>query len=183
MTPASLTFDIVVVLICCAVLLYCQLLARRLRALHTLKSGVGEAIVNLSGAIKQSTEANEKIASDALEALASLDTAMAQIREERQAAADLLETLDGQIHRAKRTLGTPLETAQKTAERLTSLTERARIEMDALTKAVAITNKVSMLVTSRKKQALAEARVHPLSPDADAPISSNPYRSSATQAG
>ncbi len=155
MTPISATLDLILILTSATAILYCWQLGRRLRALHELKTGVGEAIVNLSNAVKASQEAGESISEKARESLNDLNAVLAKIEENKQSAEDTIGILDGQVHRAKTRVAQSMKGADALSERLGTLTERARHELNALTKAVEIAGKVNALT---REQALRRAR-------------------------
>ncbi|MGV6820055.1 MAG: hypothetical protein ACWA5T_06105 [Parvularcula sp.] len=189
MASLPMTMDVVVLLACAAAILYCQQLARRLKRLHSLESGVGKAIVDLNMSIKGTNEANARIASQANGALEALDQAMQRVISERTAAEDTLEVLDGQMHQLQKILTQRLSEGEELSDRLETLTDRARIEMTALTKAVAITNKVSMLVSSKISRPTPSTGKGKFEPEVHtvqgqpAAAEGNPFRSTAVQAG
>ncbi|MEM9421023.1 MAG: hypothetical protein AAF986_00715 [Pseudomonadota bacterium] len=155
MTPLSATLDLILILTSATAILYCWQLGRRLRSLHNLKTGVGEAIVNLSTAVKSSQDAGESIAQNAQDALNELNDVLAKIEENKQSAEDMIGMLDGQVHRAKSRVAQSMKGADTLSERLGTLTERARHELNALTKAVEIAGKVNTLT---RDQALRRVR-------------------------
>lgn len=171
-----------------AAILYCAQLTRRLKALHDLKSGVGEAIVTLTKQIKASQEANESIVRSARDAVKDLQAAIDSVERYRQQADDLVSNLDGQVARAKSKLSQTLKSSEEVANNISVLTGRARLELKALRHGVEIASRVHAL--SPKKPggarsadpANSKATVHelarvakPRAAKAPPPAKENPY--------
>lgn len=145
MMSLSTVLDLALLLTSGTAILYCAQLTKKLKALHDLKSGVGEAIVSLSKQIKTSEEANASIVRSARDAVKDLQTAIDSVEAYRQQADDLVSNLDGQVARAKQKLSSTLKSSEEVASNITVLTGRARLELKALRHGVEIASRVNAL--------------------------------------
>ncbi|MEM6650376.1 MAG: hypothetical protein AAF603_09020 [Pseudomonadota bacterium] len=186
MTSMNITLDIILLLSCGMAIFYCYMLNRRLKALHDLKSGIGEAVVDLAKATKSSQEVSVTIATQTQEAINELNAVLDQVQDYRQEAEDILQNLDGQVHQARTKISKSLKGTETVTEKLTSLNERSRIELKALTQAVEIANKVNALTRDQMLQKVRHQKkegtltpfpqnsVRPTPPQ-DTSIKSNPF--------
>jgi ABC-type transporter Mla subunit MlaD len=158
MDTFTTTLDIVLIATSLAAVLYCWQLSRRLKALHDLKGGIGEAIVSLNAAITASREANEAIATAARTAISDCNTAIDRLAENRQLAEDVIENLDGQVHGARTKLSRTLKSAEEVAAQVGSLNERARLELNALNRAVDIASRVNGILRGQVRDRLRPTR-------------------------
>ncbi|WP_031555544.1 hypothetical protein [Parvularcula oceani] len=139
----SLSLDLTLIGTCACTLLYCWRLSRRLKAMHSLKGGVSRAIVDLSDAIKASQAASQGISRAAQEAVETLDAAHAQLASRRQETEDLIGVLEGQGRQAESRMVETQEAAEKS---LAVIASKARVELEALSEAVGIAEKITALV-------------------------------------
>ena len=130
---------------------------RRLKALHDMKSGLAKAITGLSDATQGSRDAAEAIAEQVREAMHALNDTLESVAHKKQEAEDILETLDGQVHQAKRRVTQSMKQSKELADQLFALTERSRVELGALRQGVEIANKVNALT---REQVVRRVRRH-----------------------
>lgn len=131
-----------------ASMLYCAVLSRRVAALRSTRTGIIPALKALTEAVQRSQSEAESIRRAADEAIARLNEAFDTLETRRQASEDLIGILDGQAAAAERTVAFAAqsrsrEVLQETERALEVLTQRARIEFEALSDAVEIAGRVT----------------------------------------
>lgn len=135
MMTLTMGLDLAVLGASAGAVLYCGQLARRLGQLRRAEGGTPKALAELSAAITASQESAERIAQAAAQATDEMRGAFTELSRQQQAAEDLCGMLDGQAGLAERRVAK----AQAAADAaLTSVTRRAGIELEALSRAVEI---------------------------------------------
>lgn len=135
MMTLTMGLDLAVLGASAGAVLYCGQLARRLGQLRRAEGGTPKALAELSAAITASQESAERIAQAAARATDEMRGAFTELSRQQQAAEDLCGMLDGQAGLAERRVAK----AQAAADAaLTSVTRRAGIELEALSRAVEI---------------------------------------------
>ena len=135
MDGLTMGLDLAVLATSGAAVLYCGQLGRRLGQLRRAEGGTPEALGRLTRAIEASQASAAQIALAADKATNEMRGAFAELSRQQQAAEDLSGLLDGQSAMAER----KVKQAQEAAEAaLASVTRRAGIELEALSRAVEI---------------------------------------------
>ena len=135
MMTLTMGLDLAVLGASAGAVLYCGQLARRLGQLRRAEGGTPRALADLSAAIAASQASAAQIALAAERATADMRAAFTALSAQQQAAEDLCGMLDGQAGLAERRIAK----AQAAAEAaMTSVTRRAGIELEALSRAVEI---------------------------------------------
>lgn len=88
---------------CCA--LYCWMLSRRLRALQSLRSGVGKAVVEMTQSVTAAETNLANLNREALSAVTELKEALAQVDGCEERVDTALETLDQQSRAISKEFG------------------------------------------------------------------------------
>lgn len=122
--------------------LYCMRLQVALRKLQRTDKGYGKAIAALTEATRLSKQASDDIRQQIHEAIAELDQKVGTLKGQRIEIDDLLDAMDGQMsHQVAR-----CDEARKLTEQaLTPLVHRAELEIQALTKAIEISARLSSM--------------------------------------
>ena len=144
----GIALDITLAATAGASMLYCAVLSRRVAALRSTRTGVIPAVKALTEAVQRSRSEAEGIRRAADEATAQLNETFDALEARRQASEDLIGILDGQAAAAERNLASAAqsrsqEIVQGTERALEVLTQRARIEFEALSNAVEIAGRIS----------------------------------------
>ena len=135
MMTLTMGLDLAVLSASAGAMLYCGHLARRLGQLRRAEGGTPKALAELATAITASQESAAEAALTAERAAADMRAAFTTLSAQQQATEDLCGMLDGQVGLAERRMAN----AQAAAEAaLTSVTRRAGIELEALSRAVEI---------------------------------------------
>lgn len=134
--------DAILLMACLGAALYCMKLQVAIRRLHRADRGVGKAVQALTEATRASHSAAAEIREQVREAIAELDEKVGTLKGQRAQIDDLLDVIDGQMaHQIDR-----CDEARKlTEEALTPLVHRAELEIQALTKAIEISARLTRM--------------------------------------
>jgi hypothetical protein len=119
--------------------LYCRTLAVRLRRLNGAGAATPKALAQMTKAVETMREEAKAVPEAARAAARELDEAVAELRARTRAAEDLSAVLDGQTAAAERRLTGARSAAD---EAIAVAAARARIELDALSRAIEIAARV-----------------------------------------
>ena len=144
---AQTALDVTLAATAGASFLYSAVLAHRVAALRSTKKGIVPAVQALTEAAARTQREVDGMRTAADEAVTRLNEAFAALEARRQASEDLISVLDGQAAAAERAIRAAAEdrsaeVVRETERALEVLTQRARIELDALGDGVEIASRV-----------------------------------------
>ncbi|NNU17294.1 hypothetical protein HK107_13265 [Parvularcula sp. ZS-1/3] len=140
--PFDLYADAFVLMAALGAALYCLKLQRTLKKMQRTESGIGAALTTLAQATEASSAAVEDLREQLQGAVRELDERAYALKDKRVEIDDLLDTMEGQMVRHLRQCE---EARTLTEDAITPLMRRAELEIQALSKALEVSARMSKL--------------------------------------
>lgn len=140
--PFDLYADAFILMAALGAALYCLKLQRTLKKMQRAESGIGAALTTLVRATEASSAAVEDLREQLQSAVQELDERTYALKDKRVEIDDLLDTMEGQMIRHVRQCE---EARTLTEDAITPLMRRAELEIQALSKALEVSARMSKL--------------------------------------